>query len=59
MGTGWGYLRSMLKALQIDIDSQVLVFSRTSLQTGFISDRTPRAIYFNDDTYVAWVQAVR
>ncbi len=52
----WGYLRSLLQALQINIDSQILVFSRTSLQTSFINDRTPRAIYFNDDTYVAWVQ---
>jgi hypothetical protein len=52
----WGYLRSLLKALDINPDSQVLVFSRTSLQTGYISARTPRAIYFNDDTYVGWVQ---
>jgi hypothetical protein len=52
----WGYLRSLLRALDISIDSQVLVFSRTSLQTSHISDKTPRAIYFNDDTYVAWVQ---
>jgi hypothetical protein len=52
----WGYLRSLLKALDINIDSQVLVFSRTSLQTDKISATTPRAIYFNDDTYVGWVQ---
>jgi hypothetical protein len=51
-----GYLRSLLRALDISIDSQVLVFSRTSLQTGHISDKTPRAIYFNDDTYVGWIQ---
>ena len=52
----WGYLRSLLKALDINIDSQVLVFSKTSLQTEQISAKTPRAIYFNDDTYVGWVQ---
>lgn len=51
-----GYLRSVLRALDIDPDSQVLVFSRTSLQVDRINGRTPRAIYFNDDTYVAWVQ---
>lgn len=51
-----GYLRSLLRLLAIDPDSQVLVFSRTSLQTGFISEKTPRAIYFNDDTYVGWIQ---
>jgi hypothetical protein len=52
----WGYLRSVLRALDINIDSQILVFSRTSLQASIISDKSPRAIYFNDDTYVAWVQ---
>jgi hypothetical protein len=51
-----GYLRSLLRALDINVDSQVLVFSRTSLQTSFISEKTPRAIYFNDDTYVGWIQ---
>jgi len=51
-----GYLRSLLQALEIDADSQVLVFSRTSLQVDRISGTTPRAIYFNDDTYVGWVQ---
>src|SRR5271163_52186 len=46
---GWGYLPAVLKRLNINIDSQVLVFSRTSIQTSHISPRTPRAIYFNDD----------
>lgn len=52
----WGYLRSLLKALEIDISSQTLVFSKTSLQTTAIAEKTPRAIYFNDDTYVGFVQ---
>jgi len=52
----FGYLRAVLKALQIDVDTQVLVFSRTSLQIEHISPQTPRAIYFNDDTYVGYVQ---
>jgi hypothetical protein len=51
-----GYLDSLLEALDIDPASQALVFSTTSLQTGSIRPRTPRAIYFNDDVYVAWVQ---
>jgi hypothetical protein len=51
-----GYLRSLLQALEIDVDSQVLVFSRTSLQVEHISARTPRAVYFNDDTYIGYVQ---
>lgn len=53
---GWGYLPSVLKKLDINVDSQVLVFSRTSIQNQRISPRTPRAIYFNDDTAVGFVQ---
>ena len=53
---GWGYLPSILKQLDINIDSQVLVFSRTSIQNTHISPRTPRAIYFNDNTAVGFVQ---
>jgi hypothetical protein len=53
---GWGYLPAVLKQLNINVDSQVLVFSRTSIQTSHISPRTPRAIYFNDETAVGFVQ---
>ncbi len=52
----FGYLRSLLQALDIDVDSQVLVFSRTSLQFDHIDAHTPRAVYFNDDTYIGFVQ---
>jgi hypothetical protein len=51
-----GYLDSLLAALEIDASSQTLVFSQTSLQSRRIRPETPRAIYFNDDVYVAWVQ---
>lgn len=50
-----GYLDSLLDALAIDPASQVLVFSKTSLQVEGVNAATPRAIYFNDETYVAWV----
>lgn len=50
-----GYLDSVLKALGIDPSSQTLVYSKTSLQLGLIRAATPRAIYFDDDTYVAWI----
>ncbi|HWD38629.1 MAG TPA: hypothetical protein VG944_07255 [Fimbriimonas sp.] len=50
-----GYLRSVLKELGISPTSQILVFSKTSLQTAFISPLTPRAIYFNDHAYVGWI----
>src|SRR5215813_2143586 len=29
---GWGYLPSLLKELDINVDSQILVFSKTSFQ---------------------------
>ncbi|HTX23697.1 MAG TPA: hypothetical protein VMD03_03485 [Steroidobacteraceae bacterium] len=51
-----GYLDALLAALAIDKSSQTLVYSKTSLQVGRINAATPRAIYFDDDTYVAWVQ---
>jgi hypothetical protein len=51
-----GYLRGVLKALNIPIESQVLVFSKTSFQATRISPRMPRAIYFNDDTTIGFVR---
>jgi hypothetical protein len=51
----FGYLTSLLHRLGINTDSQVLVFSKTSLQYDHISPQTPRAIYFNDNTFVAFV----
>ncbi|MGW8367572.1 MAG: hypothetical protein ACWGPN_02695, partial [Gammaproteobacteria bacterium] len=54
-----GYLDAVLDALDIDPSSQVLVYSRTSLQRRPITPATPRALYFNDDTYVSWVQGAR
>jgi hypothetical protein len=53
---GRGYLDSLLQALGIDPSSQTLVYSKTSLQIDLIKAATPRAIYFDDDTYVAWVR---
>ena len=52
-----GYLRSVLKALGISVESQVLVFSKTSFQAAAISPRWPRALYFNDSTAVGSVHS--
>lgn len=52
----YGYLQGILRELHIPVESQVLVFSKTSLQMRRISPRTPRAIYFNDDVYVGYCQ---
>ncbi len=53
---GWGYLPAILKHLGVDIDSQVLVFSKTSFQASRISPRSPRALYFNDEVAVGFVR---
>ena len=53
--SNWGYLRSLLEELDVPLSSQLLVFSKTSAQFRWINPRNPRAIYFNDDTYVGWV----
>lgn len=50
------YLKSVLDELGIPVESQVLVFSQTSFQNLLISPRTPRAIYYNEDHYIGWVQ---
>jgi hypothetical protein len=50
-----GFLESVLRELKIPITSQTLVFSKTSFQRQKISPENPRAIYFNDDTYVGYV----
>jgi len=52
----YGYLKSVLDALKVPVDSQVLVFSKTSFQSDRITPKTPRAVYFNDDIYVGTVQ---
>ncbi|HZT44386.1 MAG TPA: hypothetical protein VFA07_19630 [Chthonomonadaceae bacterium] len=47
-----GYLPGVLKLLHIPVSSQALVFSKTSFRRRLISPKTPRALYFNDTTYV-------
>lgn len=54
-GTKMGYLRSVLAALHIDAATQVMVFSKTSLQMDRISPSNPRALYFNDEVSVGYV----
>ena len=51
-----GFLRSVLKELAIEPSSQVLVHSKTSFQLRKITPSRPRAVYFNDTSYVGWVQ---
>jgi hypothetical protein len=54
-GTGRELLLAVLKALHVPVESQTLVFSKTSLQKERISPETPRALYFSETVYVGWV----
>ena len=53
--TQGGYLKSLLAALDIPVESQLAVYSKTSLQAPRINPSNPRVIFFNDTTAVAWV----
>jgi hypothetical protein len=52
-----GYLPDLLKQLDVPAESQMLVFSKTSLQRDRIAPRTPRALYFNDEVYAGYCHA--
>lgn len=49
-------LEGVLRELHVPVASQVVVFSRTSLQANLIRPIRPRALYFSDTVYVGWVQ---
>jgi hypothetical protein len=51
---GSGYLRSVLSALDVPIESQLAVFSKTSVQARIISPVNPRTLFFNDRVVVGW-----
>ena len=52
----FGYLPALLRQFGLNIDSQVLVFSKTSFQATKIGPRAPRALYFGDDVMMGYVQ---
>jgi hypothetical protein len=52
---GIGYLPAVLRELRVPPESQLLVYSKTSLQRGLIAPDRPRAIFFNDDVAVGAV----
>jgi hypothetical protein len=51
-----GYLLSILEALRVPVESQMVVFSKTSLQSHYISPTNPRAIFFSDEASVAFIR---
>ena len=51
-----GYLQSALDALSIPVESQLLLFSKTSLQAARIDPANPRALFYNDRVALGWVR---
>lgn len=49
------YLTSLLAALEVPVESQLLVFSKTAANVRQVAPDNPRAIYFNDVAYIGWV----
>ena len=48
-------LQAVLDAMGVPASSQILVFSKTSLQRGRIRPDRPRALYYSDTAYIGWV----
>ena len=48
-------LRWLLEQMEVPPESQLLVFSKTSLQRNLINPENPRALFFSDEAYVGWV----
>ena len=53
---GHGYLKAVLDALGIPVESQIAVFAKSSFQQHLINPNNARAIYFNDSVAVGWVR---
>jgi len=54
-----GYLRSVLDALSVPVESQMMVFSQTSLQASQIRMHNPRAVFFNDTVAVGYIRGAK
>ncbi|MGE0866636.1 MAG: hypothetical protein AB7P34_22265, partial [Vicinamibacterales bacterium] len=50
-----GYLRALLARLDVPVESQVLLFSKTGIQHPFTDPEHPRALYFNDQVIVGYI----
>jgi hypothetical protein len=53
---GSGYLRPVLDALRVPVESQMLVMSKTGVQGLHTDPGNPRAIYFNDAVTVGYIR---
>jgi hypothetical protein len=50
-----GFLRALLARLDVPVESQVLLFSKTGIQHPFTDPEHPRALYFNDRVVVGYI----
>ncbi len=50
-----GFLRSLLERLNVPVESQLLLFSKTGIQNAHTTPETPRALYFNDRVIVGYI----
>jgi len=50
-----GFLRSLLTTLNVPVESQILLFSKTGVQHPFTNPENPRALYFNDRVIVGYI----
>ena len=50
-----GTLRALLERLNVPVESQVLLFSKTGIQHPFTTPENPRALYFNDRVVVGYI----
>lgn len=55
----FGYLPAVLEQLDVPLESQLLVYSKTARTPDLVSPRTPRALFFNDEVSVAWIPDAR
>lgn len=54
-----GYTRSVLRALNVPAESQLLVFSKTGVQGAATSPSNPRALYFDESMVVGYIPGAR
>src|SRR5262245_37639754 len=51
-----GYLKSVLEALHVPVESQMLVMSKTGVQALYTEPSNPRAILFNDAVTIGYIR---
>ena len=54
-----GYLRSVLDALRVPVESQLLVFSKTGIQSAVTGPDNPRALFYNQSVVVGYIPGAR